>query len=325
MTGSSGLARSSVSLPVVSVLRRVSVVCAGVAATLAVVVLVGWTLQIEILKRLLPGLPSMKANTALCFLLASFSLIAYSRSEPRSGLRRAAAACAVLVVLVGAATLAEYAFGVRLGIDQLLFRDRVGPNAPYPGRLAANTALGLLFVGVGLLCWEVRLRGWWASDLLAWPAAMLGFLALSGYATGAASLVALPARQAIALSSAVALSVLSVGVLLARPDRGWVAALASDTHAGAVLRRLLPAAIALPTALATLTLAGQRLEVFSSEVGVWLFVSAVTLVFATVGWLTTAAPDAAIGRGVRPRKRPPGWRRSSTPRTMRSSARIATA
>ncbi len=293
VAAASTLAGSSASLSVVSGLRRISVVCAGVAAALAVVVLFGWTLHIEILKRLLPGLPSMKANTAVCFLLASCSLIAYRRSVPRSALRRVAAVGSAVVVLVGVVTLAEYAFGVRLGFDQLLFHDRAGPNAPYPGRPAANTALGFVLVGGALLCWEVRLRGWRVSNVLSWPAAMLGFLALSGYATGAASLIALPARQAIALSSAVALSVLSLGVLLARSDRGWVAVLVSDSQTGVILRRLLPAAVALPAGLATLTLAGQRLGVFSTTFGVWLFVIAVTLAFMAVAWLTAAATQSA--------------------------------
>ncbi len=286
-------APSSASLSLASGLRGTSVVCAGGVATLSVVELLGWTLHTELLKRLLPGLPSMKANAAVCFLLASFSLIAYSRSAPRSWLRRAGAACATLVVLVGAATLVEYAFALRLGIDQLLFHDRVGPNAPYPGRPAANAALGFVFVGSALLCWEVRLRGSRASNLLAWPAAMLGFLALTGYATGAGSLIGLYAHQPIALSSAIALPVLSLGVLLARPDSGWLAGLAADAHTGVILRRLLPAAIALPAGLATLTLAGQRLGLFSTPVGVRLFVSAVTLAFMAVAWLTAAATQNA--------------------------------
>jgi hypothetical protein len=140
----------------VSGLRRASVVCAGVGASLAVVLLLGWALDVEIFKRMLPGLPSMKADAAVCFLLPGFSLAVHSHSPRRSGRPRAAGGRAGPVVLVGAATLAEYAFGVRLGIDRLLFGDHAGPGAPYPGRPAA----------------------------LAWPTALLGFWALTGYATG---------------------------------------------------------------------------------------------------------------------------------------------
>ena len=255
-------------------------------------VLVGWVMHVEILKRFVLGLPPINANAAVCFLLGSVSLIAYVRSAPGSLLRRAAVTCAAVLVVVGAATLAEYAFGIKLGIDDLLFRDRDSSGAPYPGRTAANTALGLVLLGAALLAWDVRLGKWWPTNLLAGLAATLGVLALLGYATGAGSVVNLTAHEHIVENSMAALTVLlSVGVLLARLARGEIAVLASAGQAGAVLRRLLPAAIALPVSLAMLTLAGQRLGLFSMAVGAWLFASAVTFGFAAVAWLVAAASE----------------------------------
>ena len=174
--------------------------------------LVGWAAHVAVLKQLAPGLPPIKANAAVCFLLASVSLIAYSRSVPRSALRRVAAALAVMVLLAGAGTVAEYLFGVRLGVDELLFSDRVARNVPYAGRPAANAAVGFVLLGAGLLAWDVRLGRWWATNVLSWLAAIVGLLALTGYATGADWLVSFSARQQIALSAAIALSVLPLAV-----------------------------------------------------------------------------------------------------------------
>src|ERR1035438_4328323 len=247
-----------------SQMRRAALGCAGLTAGAAMGVLVGWVMHVEILKRFVLGLPPINANAAVCFLLGSVSLIAYVRSAPGSVLRRAAVTCAAVLVVVGAATLAEYAFGIKLGIDDLLFRDRDSSGAPYPGRTAANTALGLVLLGAALLAWDVRLGKWWPTNLLAGLAATLGVLALLGYATGAGSVVNLTAHEHIVENSMAALTVLlSVGVLLARLARGEIAVLASAGQAGAVLRRLLPAAIALPVSLAMLTLAGQRLPLLS--------------------------------------------------------------
>jgi hypothetical protein len=61
-----------------------------------------------------------------------------------------------------------------------------------------------------------------------------------------------------------------------------MALLAGDGQGGLMLRRLLPVAIAVPVALATLTLAGRRLGLFSAAVGGWLFASAVTVIVGAV-------------------------------------------
>jgi diguanylate cyclase (GGDEF)-like protein/PAS domain S-box-containing protein len=284
---------SSSSLSLASGLRRASVVCAGVVAALAGLVLLGWMLHIEILTRLVAGLAPMDANTAVCLLLGSVSLLGYLGSAPGSGLRRAAAACAVLVIVVGAATLVEYALGVRLGIDQLLFHDRGAPNAPYPGRPAANTALGFALDGGALLLWEVRVGKWWPSNTLVWASAALGSMALIGYANGAGPLIVLSAHQHFALNSAALLAVLWLGLLLGRSDRGEMALLASDGHGGLVGRRLLAVGIALPVELAMLTLAGQRLGLFATAAGGWLFAGAVTVIVAAVAWLVAAGSKRA--------------------------------
>ncbi|HUO74772.1 MAG TPA: EAL domain-containing protein [Solirubrobacteraceae bacterium] len=268
-----------------------AVLSAAAAAVVGVLVLGGWSAHIRLLERLVPGGPPMKANTAICFLLAGVSLIVYQRSAPGSRPRRAAAVGAMLVVCIAVATLVEYAFAARLGIDQLLFRDRVGVRAPYPGRPAVNAALGFVLVGMGLVTWERRLGRWRVSSVFGWAAGALGLLALIGFATGAASLIDLGSGQRIAVVSAVALVLLSLGLLLASPDHGAVAMLASTGQGGLVLRRLLPAAIGVPLMLAALTLAGHKLGLFGSTVAGWVFASAVTFTFAVAAWLVATAAE----------------------------------
>ena len=274
-------------------LQRLSSGCLGLAAALSAVCLAGWVSDIAVLKGLTSSLPPMKVNAALGYLLASASLRVYVRSSPASRLRRSAAALAALAILIGTSTLAEYVFGVKLGIDQLLFSDHSSAHAPYPGRPAANTAVGLVLLGCSLLCWDARVRSWWACNVFAWLAAAVGVLALFGYATGADSLVAFSARQHIALNAAIVLSLLALAILLARPQQGEIAVLASDSAAGAALRRLLPAAIGLPLLLALLVLAGQRAGLFSAKSGAWLFASAVAFTYVALAWLVARTSERA--------------------------------
>ncbi|MEK6601655.1 MAG: hypothetical protein AABZ09_07215, partial [Candidatus Binatota bacterium] len=80
-------------------------------------VLVGWVMDITVLKSVFPGLVTMKANTALAFVLAGMSLWLLWTEQADQRLRRIAQACAVIVGLIGLLTLSEYLIGS--GVRQL--------------------------------------------------------------------------------------------------------------------------------------------------------------------------------------------------------------
>ena len=79
----------------------------------------GWIFDIDPLKSVLPGLATMKANTALAILLegAALALLAVS---PVTGWKRATARAAAAAAGAGALTLLEFATGANLGIDEIL-------------------------------------------------------------------------------------------------------------------------------------------------------------------------------------------------------------
>src|SRR6185295_4171225 len=102
-------------------------------ATIAAVVLVGWIFDITSLKIVAAGLTSMKANTAIGFVAAGSALFVIVAAPGSSKVAMVARVLALGVVLIGVLSLAEYAFSVDFGIDQLLFHDI---SVRYPGRMA---------------------------------------------------------------------------------------------------------------------------------------------------------------------------------------------
>ena len=245
-------------------------------------VLLGWQLDVETLKSVLPGRVAMNPLTALAFLLAAGSLWLLE-ADPAAPVRRlwslrAARIAAGVVLTIGVASAFGYVLGGNVGIDQLMFRARLGNN-----RIAPNTALNFIFVGGALLLldWEPR-RGIRPAQLLALVPTAIALTSVLGYAYAVGALYAIAGYIPMALPTAVAFLMLGLAILCARPDRGLMAVIASDHLGGTLGRQLLPAAAAIPAALSGLWLLGHRAGLFSAELGLALVAVGNILVFAAL-------------------------------------------
>jgi two-component sensor histidine kinase len=245
------------------------------AILLGAAVLAGWTLDVGVLKSILPHAVSMKPNAAACFLLAGLSLrlqLAATLDPRRRGVARV---LALLVSAVGTATLIEYAVGLDLHLDQLLFHEAYGtPGTASPGRMAPNAALAFALIGIALARLDDRPLGGRLDLAQALGLCVLGigFVALVGYCYGATSLYGAATATQIAIHAAAGMMTLGAGVLAARPDRGMIAVLMQETAAGASARRLIPMVVGLPLLLGWFRLQGQRAGWYGTEFGLALMV-----------------------------------------------------
>jgi hypothetical protein len=252
--------------------------CALAVLGIGLLVLAGWALQIEVLKSLLPGLASMKPNTALGFVLAGLALAQRQRSGLRFG-------CAAALGLLGGLSLAQDLGGADFGIDQWLFRDTPGaPHTAHPGRMSAITAISFMLCGAALLLLDSRsaaLRR--TMEALALLAGVAALLALIGYAYGAETLYRLPGFGSIAVHTALAFMLLAIGILGTRAD-GLAGIFASADLGGQVARRFLPLALLVPLLLGGLAQLGEQAELVSSTQKTAAYAAAMVLVLAALTW-----------------------------------------
>jgi PAS domain S-box-containing protein len=263
------------------------------ASTIAILVgcsvLLGWTLDVDVLKRILPGLVAMNPATAIAFILVGVSLLLMQPQNTASRLRRIAQGLAFAVALVGLIKLIGILSGWDVGIDQLLFREKLESEAAVtgiPNRMAPNTALNFFLLGLALLLLDRQTRhGRWPAQYLILATTVLSFLAIIGYAYGAKSFYGVASFIPMALHTALTFLVLSVGILCARVDRGLMALITSDSVGGVTARRLLPAAIFVPVVLGWLRLEGERAWLYGTELGVSLMaLGSIIVLTALVGW-----------------------------------------
>ncbi len=251
---------------------RLPLVCGLLAITVAAAVLIGWTLGIEALKRLIPSFVAMNPATAVCLLFGGVSLAVHDRPASRLA--------AVIVITVSGLKLAQLAFGAGNGIDSILFATVLssGPNAP-PNRMAPNTALALFVLGLALLATSIRGRHTTqVAQALAAVVAVIALFALIGYVLGLAPLYGVEQYVPMALHTALSLIILVVGVFSAHPEAGLMRILRDGGPAGSMSRTVLPLAVLVPVAVGLARVEGQRVGLYGTETGIALQVIANVLV-----------------------------------------------
>lgn len=113
------------------------------------IVLIGWFIEYERVVILIDGFPSMKANTAICFILLGTGVFLRLRRK-----QIGAIVVVIALVLISSFTLIEHIAKVDFGIDQLFVNDHW--SSTYPGRMSAGTAIAFMFGGIlifGLNSW----------------------------------------------------------------------------------------------------------------------------------------------------------------------------
>ena len=259
-------------------LKRWSRGCAYGVISLGILVLLGWLLDIGLLKSLTPNWVTMKVNTAIGLVVAGSALLA---SHYRLKFWELTGAWVVLAL--GLLTTVQYIFDLDFGIDEAIFPDDPNPIATYlPGRMAINSAIAFFSLGISLI--YQGLRRYRLAQFFAVVTLMISFLGCLGYVFGITAFYGLGQFTEMALHTAVAIILLSLGILGRYPDRGGMGITVSELAGGATIRRLIALTFILPTVGCGLVLLGQRAGLYDGEVGLVLLSVASVFVLGTVIW-----------------------------------------
>jgi len=136
---------------------------------------------------------------------------------------------AVVVALVGLITLSEHIFGWNTGLDQLLFHESLQEaGQSFPGRMGVAASLNFAFFGIALSFVNAESRRWFrVSNVAVLLVVTVTALVFLYYFYGIERTETIGIYFTIALHTVVAFLSLSAAILLARPDTGMVATVAS--------------------------------------------------------------------------------------------------
>lgn len=252
-----------------------------VLATASLVLIGGWVMGVDALKRVGPGFSTIKVNTAIGIGCVGAAL-AMTRIDRRY--RRIGKMVASLSVLIGLVTLAEYAFHWDAGIDQLWIMDPATPQGANPGRPGPVTAFMISLLGGATLC-AGRAALARPKTVAALIVSVISWATLNGYVFGAHALQEIPLLDTVALPTASLMLLLSLGVLAAEPVSSPIRTVLAHGTGGVICRWLLPAAILTPPVLGWLLTQHGSAVLFPPKVD-WAVYSAVSTLGSV--WLILA-------------------------------------
>ncbi len=249
------------------------------AVAVGVTVLLGWLLGLDTLKSLVPGLLTMKVNTAITFALMGIGLLLAARADTARG-RFAAVVPVAAGLLLATVTGSQYLIGRDLGIDQWLFREAPGQiGTVQPNRMSTMTVISFLLLGTAIIL-AVHRRATRILPGLLLGAAFLGALNLLDFVFQASTPSLLAGQTQMALSTALTTLVVSIGAIALPPARGLLEGLIGPSAAAQAARRLMLASLVVPIGLAWIRLQGEALGLYGTRYGASL------MVLGTFGFLT---------------------------------------
>ncbi len=236
----------------------------------AAMVIFGWLTGIATLKSIMPQFVSMKANTAICFLLTASAIYFYNPEQKKAMLYyRVATGLCLLIALL---TMMQYALDINIGIDELLFADETSANTPYPGRMAIITSLSFIALSVGL-------QGVPSKHLLFRRIAqglfhgitIIAVVAIFGYIFRVPGFYSFTFITGMALHTSLLFFVLSIASSALLPGIGYARVFGGREIGNLMARRLFPVMVLMILVLGVVRLELHWNRVVTVEMGIALY------------------------------------------------------
>ena len=252
-----------------------------------VTLLFAWRLGWSWLVQVVPHQPAEVPLTALCLCLAALTLVACAAAvNQQILLPRGGRLLAMLLAGVGAVVLAEYTLGLESGIGNLLYARQLREfDVDFDGRPSPQTALSFVLFGIAVWLYFGRRRDRFdLADIAAAASLFLPAAALLSYLFDLDHLGQTQEgiRFGMPPLAALSMTLLSTGLQSLNPRRGLASLLSAQPDGGLASRRMLLAAILLPSLLGYLQVWAIRQGIIDLSLGVAITIAASVMVFVVL-------------------------------------------
>lgn len=257
-----------------------------------IAVLIGWFFGVENLKGVFPGLATMKANAAICFVLLGVAL--YIRNGQQSmAINTIYRVLLLLVAAIGGITFLEYQLHFDAHVDQFFVTDyqSVTTRFPFPGRMANNAAVSFVLLGTGLLGLSTQPGKFHVVfQYLLHVVTVIAGIAIMGYVYGVSMLYKLSYVSSMAIHTAVLLFMLSLAAARLYPNLGVARLFTGNGLGNRMARRHFITLMLVLIFFGSLRIQSERFHILPPEIGISLLAisllaTSLVMIWITANWL----------------------------------------
>jgi PAS domain S-box-containing protein len=266
--------------------KVISIVCVY-TLLITISVTIGWIFDIEVLKAVVPGYPSMKFNAVLCFALAGFILYFLNSSAQR----KTSIVLSIFLILLSFTSFFQDIFNFNFGIDQLLFVDyeSIKNGAPYPGRMATLTSVCFLLLGLSFLL--ILFAKKTIAQYIFHLVSVISFVAILGYLLNNPRFYLASIFSSMPVHAALTLFLISISASLLNPNFGITRLFVDETIGSKMARKLFPRFVIALVLLSNLRIRSHQLGLVNIEFGAALFAASFLIIGLLIIWSTAASLD----------------------------------
>lgn len=252
---------------------------------LAFSVIIGWFLDIPVLKSIMPNYISMKLNTAICFIVMSTSLFLETFIKKR----KITIFLNISVALLCVFTYSQEVFDYDLGIDQLIIvdEDAVSDKSPFPGRMSPITAILFTILAVGLTLQRYSRKFLLIIQYAFNFVTIMSIIALIGYLYNAPEFYTLSFLTSMAVHTSFGFFLLSIAVSLLKPHLGVVGVLTGNRVGNIMARQLFSQICIVIFFFTYIRYLSHKHQVVDTEFGTALLTISFLLVSLIIIWEAT--------------------------------------
>ena len=251
----------------------------AVVIILPSIVLLGWQLNNEALKTILPHTSAMNPFAATLFIFCGISLYFIRESNP-DRFKYIGKTIGLAILIISLLLLGGIFNLYECKIDQLFFKNTLAGS-----KIAPNTNICFLLVSISLLIVDRKNKGKYNfSQIFALIAFLISLLAIIGYIYGSNSFYRIDIYTPMALHTALTFCALTMAIIISRYKTGFISVVFNKNTGGILIRRLLPFAIVIPVIISWLRLEGNELNLYDAELGTALGATVTIVTFSVLIW-----------------------------------------